>query len=64
MINVVDGEAQVFYEHSWEAIASELEEAYMFQGYNVINNYGYLFPVENLSDVIAVGDILKKQGDY
>lgn len=64
MINVVDGEAQVHYEGSWEAIASELEEAYMFQGYQVINNYGYYFPVENLSDVIAVGDILKQNEDY
>jgi len=64
MINVVDGEAQVNYEGSWALIASELEQAYMFEGFNIINNYGYYFPVESLGDVIAVGDILKEQGDY
>lgn len=64
MIQVIDGEAQIFYQGSWEQIAHDLEVLYPTEQFTSINAYGLIFQINDIMDVIAAADYIAQWGDF
>jgi hypothetical protein len=65
MIIIVEGQAQIHYNGSWEQIAHDLEVLYPTENYTSINVYGLIFEINDIMDVIAAADyIVNNFGDY
>lgn len=65
MIIIVEGQAQLHYNGSWEQIAHDLEVLYPTEGYTSINAYGLIFEINDIMDVIAAADyIVTNFGDF
>jgi hypothetical protein len=64
MIQVIDGEAQIYYQGSWSQIAYDLEILYATQQFTSINAYGLIFEINDIMDVIAAADYIAQWGDF
>ena len=64
MIQVIDGEAQLYYNGSWERLAHDLEVLYPTAGFTRINAYGLIFEINDIIDVIAAADYISEWGDF
>jgi len=58
MIQIVNGQAQLHYNGSWEQIAHDLEVLYPTENYTSINAYGLIFEINDIMDVIAAADYI------
>lgn len=64
MIQVIDSEAQLYYNGSWESLAHDLEVLYPTAGFTSINAYGLIFEINDIMDVIAAADYISEWGDF
>jgi len=64
MIQVIDGEAQIYYQGSWSQIAHDLEILYATSNFTSINAYGLIFEINDIMDVIAAADYIAQWGDF
>jgi len=64
MIQIIDGEAQLYYNGSWSQIAHDLEVLYPTTGFTSINAYGLIFEINDIMDVIAAADYIAEWGDF
>lgn len=64
MIQVIDGEAQLYYNGSWESLAHDLEVLYPANSFTRINAYGLIFEINDIIDVIAAADYISEWGDF
>jgi hypothetical protein len=64
MIQVIGGEAQIYYQGSWSQIAYDLEILYATQQFTSINAYGLIFEINDIMDVIAAADYIAQWGDF
>jgi hypothetical protein len=64
MIQVIDGEAQIYYGGSWSQIAYDLEILYATDQFTSINAYGLIFEINDIMDVIAAADYIAQWGDF
>lgn len=64
MIQVIDGEAQIYYNGSWSQIAYDLEILYATDQFTSINAYGLIFEINDIMDVIAAADYIAEWGDF
>ena len=64
MIQIIDGEAQIYYQGSWSQIAHDLEILYATQQFGSINAYGLIFEINDIMDVIAAADYIAQWGDF
>ena len=67
MINIVDGQAQIYYrsgEDTWIDICNKLEDLYPVELYTSINAYGTIFLTANIEDVYAATDVISEWGNF
>lgn len=67
MINIVDGQAQIYYrsgEDTWIGICNELEDLYPVELYTSINAYGTIFITASIEDVYAATDVLSEWENF
>jgi len=64
MIQVIYGEAQIYYQGSWSQIAHDLEILYATDQFTSINAYGLIFKINDIMDVIAAADYIAQWGDF
>ena len=64
MIQVIGGEAQIYYQGSWSQIAYDLEILYATHNFTSINAYGLIFEINDIMDVIAAADYIAQWGDF
>lgn len=64
MIQVINGEAQIYYGGSWSQIAYNLEILYATDQFTSINAYGLIFEINDIMDVIAAADYIAQWGDF
>jgi hypothetical protein len=67
MIQIVDGQAQIYYRSgidTWIDICNSLEDLYPIELYTSINAYGSIFITSSLEDVYAATDVISEWENF
>jgi hypothetical protein len=62
MLQMHDGQVQVFHENSWQEVISELLDQYPVLLFTSINVYGFVRDISSLEDVQETTNILNTWG--
>lgn len=62
MLQMHDGQVQVFHENSWQEVISELLDQYPVLLFTSVNVYGFVREISSLEDVQEITNILNTWG--